>query len=150
MTKPEQIIESPGAQDWDTIFDGLSNLQSVKNDNPSNPFRFGIYSDTSTVLSNSNPVPLPQNLGSEKVKPLHGKFYEEIIKDSMTSSSLEDSQHPKVRRLCSTASSLAATALAPTTTDRYGRAWGRFKAFCSTMAFNPFETPGPVIATWLV
>lgn len=23
MTKPEKIIESPGAQDWDTIFDGL-------------------------------------------------------------------------------------------------------------------------------
>ena len=68
----------------------------------------------------------------------------------MTSSSLENSQNPEVSRLCSTASSLAATALAPTTNDRYGRAWGHFKAFCSTMGFNPFEAPGPVIATWLV
>ena len=28
MTKPEKIIESPGAQDWDTIIDRLSLLQS--------------------------------------------------------------------------------------------------------------------------
>ena len=101
-------------------------------------------------MSNSNPVPLPQNLGSEKVKSLHGKFYEEIIKDSLTNSSLEDSQHPKVRRLRSTASSLAATALAPSTSNRYGRAWGRFKAFCSKHGFDPLEAAGPVVATWLV
>ena len=150
MTKPEKIIESPGAQDWDTIFDGLSNLQSVKNDNPSNHFRFEANLDTLTSLSVPNPVPLPQNPGSEKSKPLHGKFFEEIIKDSMTSSSLENSQNPEVRRLRSTASSLAATALAPTTNDRYGRAWGHFKAFCSTNGFDPFEASGPVVATWLV
>merc|ERR1711867_7831 len=53
-------------------------------------------------------------------------------------------------RLCSTASSLAATALAPTTTDRYGRAWGQFKAFCSKNGFDPFKASGPVVATWLV
>ena len=46
MTKPKKIIESPGAQDWDTIFDGLSNLQSVKIDNPRNPFQFEINPDT--------------------------------------------------------------------------------------------------------
>ena len=68
----------------------------------------------------------------------------------MTSSSLEDSQNPEVRRLCSTASSLAATALALTTNVQYGRAWGRFTAFCSTNGFDPFEAPGPVVATWLV
>ena len=147
MTKPEKIIKSPGAQDWDTIFNGLSNLQSVKIDNPSNRFQFEVNPDTSTSLSVSNPVPRPQNLGSEKAKPLHGKFFEEIIKDSMASSSLEDSQHPEVRRLHSTASSLAATALAPTTNDRYGRAWGRFKAFCSKMGFDLFEDSGPIVAT---
>merc|ERR1711867_365296 len=53
-------------------------------------------------------------------------------------------------RLCSTASSLAATALAPTTTDRYGRAWGQFKAFCSKNKFDPLKATGPVVATWLV
>ena len=67
----------------------------------------------------------------------------------MTSSSLEDSTHPEVRRLCSTASSLAATALAPSTSDSYGKAWGRFKTFCSTMGFDPLEVSGPEIATWL-
>ena len=38
LTKPEKIIESPGAQDWDLDFAGLSNLQSAKSDNPSNRF----------------------------------------------------------------------------------------------------------------
>ena len=63
---------------------------------------------------------------------------------------MQESQNPDFQRLRSTASSLAATALAPTTTDRYGRAWGRFKAFCSTMGFDPLEASGPVVATWLV
>ena len=77
-------------------------------------------------------------------------FFKEIIKDSMESSSLEDSQNSEFRRFRSAASSLAATALAPTTNDRYGRAWGHFKAFCSKMGFNPFEASGPIIATWVV
>ena len=83
MTKPEAIIESPGAQVWDTNFEGLSNFQSVPNVNSSNRFQFEINSEMPTALSNSDSIPLPQNLGSEKVKPTHGKFYEEIIKDSM-------------------------------------------------------------------
>ena len=35
LTKPEEIIESPGAQDWDSIFNRLSNLNSVEIANPS-------------------------------------------------------------------------------------------------------------------
>ena len=38
MTKPEKIIEFPGAQDWDLDFAGLSNLQSAKYDKSSNRF----------------------------------------------------------------------------------------------------------------
>ena len=38
LTKPETIIESPGAQDWDLGFAELSNLQSAKSYNPSNRF----------------------------------------------------------------------------------------------------------------
>ena len=149
MTKPEEIIESPRAQDWDSIFNRLSNLQSVKIANPSTRFQSEANSSTSTSLSQSNLVSSPQNSGSKKDKP-HSNFFKEIITDSMTNSSLENSQNSEIRRLCSTASSLAATALAPTTNDRYGRAWGRFKAFCSTNGFDPFEAPGPVVATWLV
>ena len=67
----------------------------------------------------------------------------------MEDSSLQDSQNPDFKRLCSTASSLEATALAPTTNDRYGRAWGRFKPFCSNMGFDPFEASGPILATWV-
>ena len=40
-------------------------------------------------------------------------------------------------------------ALAPPTNDRYGRAWGHFKAFCSKMGFDPFEALGPIVATWV-
>ena len=35
LTKPEAIAESPGAQDWDSIFKGLSNVKSVEAPNPS-------------------------------------------------------------------------------------------------------------------
>ena len=45
---------------------------------------------------------------------------------------------------------MAATALAPTTSDRYGRAWGRFKTFCSKNKFDPLKATGPIVATWLV
>ena len=64
--------------------------------------------------------------------------------------SLQESQNHEYKMFCSSASSLAAKALALTTNDRYGRAWGRFKAFCSTMGFDPLEASGPVVATWLV
>ena len=149
MTKPEEIIESPGAQDWDSIFNGLSNLHSMKIANPSTRFQSEASSSTSTSLTQSNLASPPQNSGSKKDKP-HKEFFKEIISDSMTNSSVGSSQNLKIRRLCSTASSLAATALAPTTSDRYGRAWGRFKAFCSTNGFDPFKASGPVVATWLV
>ena len=150
MTKPEAIIEFPGAPVWDTNFGRLSNSQSVPNINSSNCFRYEINSKPPSTLFSSDPVPLPQSHSSENIKPTHGKFYEEIIKDSMSGLSFGDPQNPKVRRLCSTASSLAATALAPSTKDNYGRAWGHFKTFCSTVGFDPLEVSVPEIATWLV
>ena len=69
MTKHEQIIESPGVQDWDSAFAGLSNLQSAKSDNPSNRFLSDTKPVTSTSLSISKPVPQPQDPGSEKSQP---------------------------------------------------------------------------------
>merc|ERR1711895_416548 len=68
----------------------------------------------------------------------------------MRDSSVGNSPNLEFECLHITASSLAATALAPTTTDRYGRAWGRFKAFCSKNGFDPLEATGPIVATWLV
>ena len=59
MTKPEEIIESPGAQDWDSIFNRLSNLQSVKIANPSNRFQSEANPNTSTSLSIPNAIPQP-------------------------------------------------------------------------------------------
>ena len=67
----------------------------------------------------------------------------------MEDSSLHDLQNPEFKRLCSSASSLAAMALAPTTTESYGRAWGRFMAYCYKMGFDPLEASGPIIATWV-
>ena len=101
-------------------------------------------------MSSSDPAPLPQSQSSENIKPIHGKFYEEIIKVSMSGFSFGDSQNPEVRRLRSTASALAARALAPSIKDNYGRAWGHFKTFCSTLGYNPMEVSGTELATWLV
>ena len=64
----------------------------------------------------------------------------------MEDSSLQESQNHDFQRLRSKASSLAATALAPTTNERYGQAWGRFMDICSKMGFNPFEASGPIVA----
>merc|ERR1711867_312031 len=60
------------------------------------------------------------------------------------------STYANLKRLRRTASSLAATALAPTTSDRYGRAWGRFRNFCSANNFDPLSAEGPFVATWIV
>ena len=68
----------------------------------------------------------------------------------MKDSSVCNPPNLEFEHLHSTASSLAATALAPTTNDRYGRAWGRFKAFCSKNGFDSLEATGPVVTTWLV
>ena len=62
----------------------------------------------------------------------------------------DQSSNTNFERLRRTASSLAATALAPTTSDRYGRAWGRFKNFCSANNFDPLSAEGPLVATWIV
>ena len=106
-------------------------------------------SSTSTTLAQSNLAPPQQKSSSNADKP-HREFFKEIITDSMKDSSVSNPPNLEFERLHSTASSLAATALAPTTNDRYGRAWGRFKAFCSNNGFNPLEATGPVVATWLV
>ena len=75
LTKPETIAESPGAQDWDLDFAGLSNLQSAKYDNPSNCFRSDTKLTTSSSLPNSKLVPQSQDSGSEKSQPAHGFFF---------------------------------------------------------------------------
>ena len=92
MTKPEEIIESPGAQEWDSIFNGLSNLQSVKIANPSTRFQSEANSSTSTSLTQSNLAPPLRNSSSKNDKP-HRNFFKEIITDSMTNSSVGNSQN---------------------------------------------------------
>ncbi len=69
LTKPEEIIESPGAQDWDSIFNGLSNLNSVEIANPSTRFQSEASSSTSTSLTQSNLASPLQNSSSKKYKP---------------------------------------------------------------------------------
>ena len=106
-------------------------------------------SSTSTALAQSNLAPPQQKTGSKEVKP-HQEFFKDIITDSMQIPAVDNSSNPEFERLRRTASSLAATALAPTTSDRYGRAWGRFKTFCSKNNFDPMSAKGPILATWLV
>ena len=67
----------------------------------------------------------------------------------MDHSVLHDTDNPEFKRLCALASSLAATALASTMSEVYGRAWGRFMGYCSEMGFDPLEVSGPVVATWV-
>ena len=128
LTKPETIAESPGAQDWDSNFQRLSNVRSVITINPSRRLQKEDNSSTSTSLARSSLVSPKQKSGSKKVKP-HQEFFKEIIADSMQIPEADQSSNTNFERLRRTASSLAATALAPTTSDRYGRAWGRFKNF---------------------
>ena len=59
LTKPEAIIESLGAQDWDSIFKGLSNVNSVEIPNPSHRLQTEDSSSTSTSLVQPN-LPPPQ------------------------------------------------------------------------------------------
>ena len=117
LTKPEAIIESPGAQDWDSIFKGLSNVKSVVTPNPSHRLQTEDSSSTSTTLAQPNLAPPQQKASSKEDKP-HKEFFKEIITDSMKDSAVGNSSNLEFERLRSTASSLAATALAPTTTDR--------------------------------
>ena len=75
MTKPETIIESPGAQDWDLGFAELSNLQSAKSHNPSNRFQSDTKPTASTSLHSSNLIPPSSDSGSDKSQPAHLRFY---------------------------------------------------------------------------
>ena len=45
---------------------------------------------------------------------------------------------------------LAALALASSTKANYGKAWGRFLYFCDEMGYDPMETSGWDLATWVV
>ena len=122
MTKPETIIESPGAIVWESNFGRLSNSQSVPNLPSSNCFRYEANFNPPTELSSLDPISLPQPQSSESNKPDPGKFYEEIIRDSMSGSSFGDSQNPEVRRLHGKALMLAASALASSTKVNYSKA----------------------------
>ena len=91
MTKPEKIIESLGAKDWDWDFAGLSNLQSAESDNLSNRFHSEYNPFTSTSLSDSESLLHSQNLGSENSQSSHKLFFQEIIENSMKDSSSQES-----------------------------------------------------------
>ena len=149
LTKPETITESLGAQDWDHNPIPLSNVRSVVIGNPSHRLQRKDYSSTSTSLPRSKPATSKQTSGTKKVKP-HQEFFKDIIADSMKISGPNQPTNENFERLRDIASSLAATALAPSTNDRYGRAWGRFKTFCSENNLDPLSVEGPVIAAWIV
>ena len=59
MTKPETIIESPGAKSWDWYFSKLSNLSSHESPDPSSRFTSDIEPTASTSLHSSSSVPPP-------------------------------------------------------------------------------------------
>ena len=105
LTKPETIIESPGAQDWDWYLSKPSNLQSTKSHNPSNRFWSYTKPMASTSLHSSKSVPPASDSGSNKSQPTHGLFFQQIVRDSMDYSSLQDSENPEFKRLCGSASS---------------------------------------------
>ena len=126
---------------------GLSNLYSHKSPNPNSRFRSDIEPTASTSLHSSNSVPPSSDSVSDKPQPVPGLFFQQIVRDSMDHSSLQDSKNPEFKRLCVSASSLAVTALAQSTSEAYGRAWGRFMGYCSQMGFDPLEASGPVVAT---
>ena len=68
----------------------------------------------------------------------------------MSGTSFDDSLNSEAKRLHGKASLLAALALASTTKNSYGKAWGRFQYFCDKMGYNPMEALGQEFATWLV
>ena len=124
-------------------------MRSVVIGNPSRHLQRDDCSSTSTSLPRSSPATPKQTSGAKKVKS-HQEFSKEIIADSTQIPAPNHSTNANLKRLRCTASSLAATALAPTTNDKYGRAWGRFKNFCSANNFNPLSAEGPVVATWII
>ena len=68
----------------------------------------------------------------------------------MSGTSFGDSQNPVAERLHGKASLLAASALASTTKNSYGKAWGCFLYFCDKMGYDSMEVSGQELATWLV
>ena len=74
LTKPETIIESPGAQDWGLGFADLSNLQSAKTSNPSDHFRSDTKPTASTSLHSSKSVPPSSDSVPHKSQPVPGLF----------------------------------------------------------------------------
>ena len=145
LTKPELIAESPGAQDWDSNSIQLSSVRSADIDNPNPHLYREDYSSTSTSLPSSSPVPPTRTSGAKKVK-VQQEFSQDIFADSMEISAPNQSAH--LKRFRDAASSLAATALAPTH-EKYGKAWGRFKNYCSENNFDPLSAEGSVVATWI-
>ena len=145
LTKPELIAESPGAQDWDSNSIQLSSVRSADIDNPSHHLYREDYSSTSTSLPSYSPVPPTRTSGAKKVK-VQQEFSQDIFADSMEISAPNQSAH--LKRFRDAASSLAATALAPTH-EKYGKAWGRFKNYCSENNFDPLSAEGSVVATWI-
>ena len=71
MTKPEKIIESQGASDWDWDFAGISNMKSAESDNLRNRFYSYHNPFTSTSLLDSDSLLHSQNLDSENSQSSH-------------------------------------------------------------------------------
>ena len=147
MTKPETIIESPGAKCWNWYLSKLSNLSSHESPNPSSCFTSDMEPMASTSLHRSSSVPPASDSVSDKPQPAPGLFFQQIVRDSMDHSAMQDPENQEFKRLCVSASSLAAMALAQSTSEAYGRAWGCFMGYCSQMGFDPLKVSGLVVAT---
>ena len=87
--------------------------------------RFGSEIDPTppTSLLDSNSVPPASDSVSDNPQPVHGLFFQQIIRDSMDHSVSHDTDNPEFKRLCASASSLAATAQATTMSEAYGRSF---------------------------
>ena len=126
LTKADPIKESPRDTSWNSTFGRLSNSQSVSRTYSNDRYEYEDNSNSSTNLPQSLPNFLPQNQSLECNKPDPSQFYDNIIRDAMSGTSFEDSLNLEAKRLLSKASLLAASALATTIKNSYGKAWYRF------------------------
>ena len=96
MTRPETIIESPGAECGDGHLSELSNLSFHKSPNPSSRFTSDIKPTASTSLLNLSSEPPASDSVSDKPQPDHGLFFQQIVRDSMNHSAMQD---PEISRI---------------------------------------------------
>ena len=85
LTRPETIIESPGAECGDGHLSELSNLSFHKSPNPSSHFTSDIEPTASTSLFKLSSEPLFLTNLSQIMA-----FFQQIVRDSMDHSSMQD------------------------------------------------------------